>query len=150
MVHQGGCKTIQLQRQWGIINTVKQVLWEARNIKVYQKTSVDLVTLRRRIQNLFRTSTRKPSWRRTAFLWKYEKIRTWLEQSGGWTTGRNSSCSPPPTQGTQKPLGTNNRAEWTLLLLCFSPLFFLNTFDLIFPTVVFLFFVRIKYFIYEF
>ena len=48
----GGCKTIQLQRQWGIINTVKQVMWEARNIKVYQKTSVDLVTLRRRIQNL--------------------------------------------------------------------------------------------------
>ena len=48
----GGCKTIQLQRQWGITNTVKQVLWEARNIKVYQKTTVDLVTLRRRIQNL--------------------------------------------------------------------------------------------------
>ena len=48
----GGCKTIQLQRQWRIINTVKLVLWETRNIKVYQKTSVDPVTLRRRIQNL--------------------------------------------------------------------------------------------------
>ena len=52
MVLRGGCKTIQLQRQWRIVNTVKQVLWEMRNIKVYQKTSVDLVTLRRRIQNL--------------------------------------------------------------------------------------------------
>ncbi|KAG5842689.1 hypothetical protein ANANG_G00180280, partial [Anguilla anguilla] len=48
----GGLKTMELQRQWGIINTVRQVLWETRNIKVYQKTSVDLVTLRRRIQNL--------------------------------------------------------------------------------------------------
>uniref|UniRef100_A0A0E9XYV0 Uncharacterized protein n=1 Tax=Anguilla anguilla TaxID=7936 RepID=A0A0E9XYV0_ANGAN len=47
-----GLKTMELQRQWGIINTIRQVLWETRNIKVYQKTSVDLVTLRRRIQNL--------------------------------------------------------------------------------------------------
>ncbi|KAG9344416.1 hypothetical protein JZ751_011086 [Albula glossodonta] len=48
----GGCKTIELQRQWRIINTIKQVLWETRNIKVYQQQNVDLVTLRRRIQNL--------------------------------------------------------------------------------------------------
>ncbi|KAJ8284236.1 hypothetical protein COCON_G00030860 [Conger conger] len=48
----GGCKTTVLQRQWRIINIVKQVLWETRNIKVYQKTTVDLITLRRRIQNL--------------------------------------------------------------------------------------------------
>ena len=33
----GGCKTTQLQRQRRIINTVKQVLWETRNTKVYQK-----------------------------------------------------------------------------------------------------------------
>ena len=37
----GECKTIQLQHQWGIINTIKQVLWEMKNIKVDQKTSVD-------------------------------------------------------------------------------------------------------------
>ena len=48
----GGCKTIELQRQWGIINTVKQVLWEARNIKVWLSLLGLLVTLRRRIQNL--------------------------------------------------------------------------------------------------
>ncbi|KAJ8333631.1 hypothetical protein SKAU_G00416390 [Synaphobranchus kaupii] len=48
----GGCRTPELQRQWRIVNIVKQVLWEARNIKVYQKTSVDPVTLRRRTQNL--------------------------------------------------------------------------------------------------
>ncbi|KAJ8380595.1 hypothetical protein SKAU_G00013730 [Synaphobranchus kaupii] len=35
----GGCKTPELQRQWRIVNTIKQVLWEARNIRVYQKTS---------------------------------------------------------------------------------------------------------------
>ena len=47
-----GCKSIELQCQWWIINMVKQVLWEAKNIKVYQKTSVDPVTLRRRTQSL--------------------------------------------------------------------------------------------------
>uniref|UniRef100_A0A0E9XC58 Uncharacterized protein n=1 Tax=Anguilla anguilla TaxID=7936 RepID=A0A0E9XC58_ANGAN len=31
---------------------LQQVLWETRNIKAYQKTSVDLITFRRRIQNL--------------------------------------------------------------------------------------------------
>ncbi|KAJ8402296.1 hypothetical protein AAFF_G00371610 [Aldrovandia affinis] len=47
-----GCGTPELQRQWRIINTVKQVLWEARDIKVFQEQTVDLLTLRRRLQNL--------------------------------------------------------------------------------------------------
>ena len=48
----GGCRSTELWCQWRIINITKQVLWEARNIKVYTKTSVDLVTLRRRMQNV--------------------------------------------------------------------------------------------------
>ncbi|KAJ8385098.1 hypothetical protein AAFF_G00193190 [Aldrovandia affinis] len=51
-----GCRTPELQRQWRIINTVKQVLWEARNIRVFQELTVDLFTLRRRIQNFLQDS----------------------------------------------------------------------------------------------
>ncbi|KAJ8408754.1 hypothetical protein AAFF_G00245720 [Aldrovandia affinis] len=40
----GPCRIQEQQRQWRIINTVKQVLWEMRNIKAFQKQTVDLVT----------------------------------------------------------------------------------------------------------
>ena len=72
----GRCKTLQLQHQWGIINTVKQILWERRNIKVNQKTSVDLVTLRRRIQNLLQDGV-------------LVELRKKRERNGGCTTGKN-------------------------------------------------------------
>ena len=95
------------------------------------------------------SSTKKQQWTwslsgggyKTASSWKCVKTRTRLEQSGGWTTGRNLSSSPPPTEGTQKPLGTNTRAGWTFFTFkkCVFPtvLFKSPWFD--FPTVLFLF-----------
>ncbi|KAJ7988690.1 hypothetical protein DPEC_G00311850 [Dallia pectoralis] len=50
----GGCTTTELRQQWRIIGVVKQVLWETRNIKVFNKTTVDPTTLRRRITILLR------------------------------------------------------------------------------------------------
>ncbi|KAL0961882.1 hypothetical protein UPYG_G00332850 [Umbra pygmaea] len=50
----GGCTTIQIRQQWRIICVIKQVLWETRNIRVFNKTAVDPITLRRRITILLR------------------------------------------------------------------------------------------------
>ncbi|KAJ8015986.1 hypothetical protein DPEC_G00002410 [Dallia pectoralis] len=50
----GGCTTTELRQQWRIIGVVKQVLWETRNIKVFNRTTVDPTTLRRRITILLR------------------------------------------------------------------------------------------------
>ncbi|KAJ7995673.1 hypothetical protein DPEC_G00247020 [Dallia pectoralis] len=50
----GRCTTTELRQQWRIIGVVKQVLWETRNIKVFNKTTVDPTTLRRRIIILLR------------------------------------------------------------------------------------------------
>ncbi|KAJ7994396.1 hypothetical protein DPEC_G00248850 [Dallia pectoralis] len=50
----GGCTTTELRQQWRIIGVVKQVLWETRNIMVFNKTTVDPTTLRRRITILLR------------------------------------------------------------------------------------------------
>ena len=76
------------QGQWWIINIAKQVLWEARNMKVYQKTGI-IVDIERKKQNLGK------------------------REVGGWTTGRNSLNSPPPTEGTQSLSGLKAGAKWT-------------------------------------
>ncbi|KAJ8007666.1 hypothetical protein DPEC_G00096530 [Dallia pectoralis] len=43
----GGCTPTELRQQWRIIGVVKQVLWETRKIKVFNRTTVDPTTLRR-------------------------------------------------------------------------------------------------------
>ncbi|KAJ8004232.1 hypothetical protein DPEC_G00156670 [Dallia pectoralis] len=48
-----GCTTTELRQQWRIIGVVKQVLWETRNIKVFNRTTVHPTTLRRRITKFF-------------------------------------------------------------------------------------------------
>ncbi|KAJ8347400.1 hypothetical protein SKAU_G00288010 [Synaphobranchus kaupii] len=75
----GGCKTTKLQRQWRIINTVKQVLWEARNIKVYQKHQWTWSLS----GGGHITSSGMALW------WTFSKTSIWRERNGGWTIGRN-------------------------------------------------------------
>ncbi|MGH0151838.1 UNVERIFIED_CONTAM: hypothetical protein FKN15_020933 [Acipenser sinensis] len=50
----GGIATSTAKCVWRVINVVKQILWEGRNVCVYHKQELDTITTTRRAQTLIK------------------------------------------------------------------------------------------------